>query len=92
MSRRIRVTTSSIVLMRRSCGYKSARSGGGVAPTGPVYSETIPPADPYSTLAVDEPHTPLTAEVLESAVQSASAHVRQPRPTESIWWRTRARS
>ena len=58
----------------RSCGYKSARSGGGVAPTGPVYSETIPPADPYSTLAVDEPHTPLTAEVLESAVQSASAH------------------
>jgi peptidoglycan/xylan/chitin deacetylase (PgdA/CDA1 family) len=58
----------------RSCGYRSARSGGGANFSGPTYSETIPPANPYSTLAIDESHGPLQVEFLESAVEAAASH------------------
>jgi peptidoglycan/xylan/chitin deacetylase (PgdA/CDA1 family) len=37
-------TAASIV---QSCGYQSGRRAGGANPAGPVYAETIPPADRY---------------------------------------------
>jgi peptidoglycan/xylan/chitin deacetylase (PgdA/CDA1 family) len=42
----------------RSCGYTSARSAGGVSANEAPYAETLPPADPYATLAVDGPEAP----------------------------------
>lgn len=57
----------------RSCGYRSARSGGGATSDG-RYSETIPPADPYSTRAIGGVHDALTVEFLESTVEAAAAH------------------
>jgi peptidoglycan/xylan/chitin deacetylase (PgdA/CDA1 family) len=38
-----------------SCGYRSARSAGTVFPDGPVFAETVPPADPFATRALNNP-------------------------------------
>jgi peptidoglycan/xylan/chitin deacetylase (PgdA/CDA1 family) len=43
-----------------SCDYRSGRSGGSVSPDGPIFAETVPPADPYATMALDGPSGPLT--------------------------------
>jgi peptidoglycan/xylan/chitin deacetylase (PgdA/CDA1 family) len=65
----------------RSCGYTSARSAGGVSPREAPYAETVPPADPYATLAVDGPEAPagegrasepLTLAALRGAVVTAN--------------------
>ena len=70
----------------RSCGYRSARTAGGVSPTGPQYAETIPPANPFATAALDGPPnrdsrgrdvgvtTPLTLTGLQRAVVAAADH------------------
>jgi peptidoglycan/xylan/chitin deacetylase (PgdA/CDA1 family) len=70
-----------------SCGYRSGRSAGGVSVDGPVYAETVPPGDPFATIALDGPSgptvegastevpsTPLTLDYLKSAVVSAADH------------------
>jgi hypothetical protein len=71
----------------RSCGYESARSAGGVSPSGPLFAEHVPPTDPFATAALDapvaadtpaaadEPGRPLRAEDLRRAVSAAAAHV-----------------
>src|SRR4051794_2408696 len=67
----------------KSCGYQSGRSAGSVSPGGPVFAETVPPQDPYSTMALDGPDGalneglggptgPLTLPYLQSAVVSAA--------------------
>jgi peptidoglycan/xylan/chitin deacetylase (PgdA/CDA1 family) len=67
----------------QSCGYSSGRAAGGVDVAGdgagPVYSETIPPKDPYATRTVyDEPTgsppnvPPLSLSHLQSAVTAAA--------------------
>ncbi|WP_448616169.1 polysaccharide deacetylase family protein [Modestobacter sp. URMC 112] len=65
----------------RSCGYESARSAGSVSPDGPVFAETVPPLDPFDTMALDGPggaeaesanSTPLTLDYLQRAVRAAS--------------------
>jgi peptidoglycan/xylan/chitin deacetylase (PgdA/CDA1 family) len=67
----------------KSCGYRSGRSAGSVAPGGPVFAETVPPKDPYSTMALDGPEGasneaadtgPLTLPDLQRAVVSAADH------------------
>lgn len=59
----------------RSCGYLSGRSAGDVSETGPVYAETIPPANPFVTRALATPPTgPLTEGYLRTAVTAAAAH------------------
>jgi peptidoglycan/xylan/chitin deacetylase (PgdA/CDA1 family) len=67
----------------KSCGYRSGRSAGSVSPIGPVFAETVPPEDPYSTMALDGPEgasvegaatRPLTLSDLQRAVVSASDH------------------
>lgn len=68
-----------------SCGYTSGRSAGSVTPDGPVFAETVPPRDPYATMALDGPDgstvedpstaasgTPLTLDHLQRAVVSAA--------------------
>jgi peptidoglycan/xylan/chitin deacetylase (PgdA/CDA1 family) len=39
----------------RACGYRSARTAGGVSPDGPQFAEQVPPRDPFATSAVDGP-------------------------------------
>jgi peptidoglycan/xylan/chitin deacetylase (PgdA/CDA1 family) len=69
----------------KSCGYQSGRSAGSVSPGGPVFAETVPPKDPYSTMALDGPNgaltegsghstDPLTLPDLQRAVVSAANH------------------
>jgi peptidoglycan/xylan/chitin deacetylase (PgdA/CDA1 family) len=68
----------------RSCGYRSGRSAGSVSPDGPVFAESVPPGDPFSTMALDGPAgpaveggstgapAPLTLDYLQRAVVSAA--------------------
>jgi peptidoglycan/xylan/chitin deacetylase (PgdA/CDA1 family) len=69
----------------RSCGYESGRSAGSVSPGGPDFAETVPPKDPYSTMALDgptgalnegagSPTGPLTLPDLQEGVTSAASH------------------
>jgi peptidoglycan/xylan/chitin deacetylase (PgdA/CDA1 family) len=55
-----------------SCGYRSARSAGTVAPDGPIVAETVPPLDPFATRALDSPDGPLTLPYLQDAVVAAA--------------------
>jgi peptidoglycan/xylan/chitin deacetylase (PgdA/CDA1 family) len=58
-----------------SCGYTNARSGGGVTTTGPVYAETVPPLDAFSTRAWASPGgAEITLADLQSTVLAASSH------------------
>jgi peptidoglycan/xylan/chitin deacetylase (PgdA/CDA1 family) len=65
-------TAQSIV---KGCGYRSARAVGGLSPTGPVYSEPLPPKD---ALAVRTPNNsstaPLQLSTLQSWVTGAATH------------------
>ncbi|MEX5718521.1 polysaccharide deacetylase family protein [Geodermatophilus maliterrae] len=69
----------------QSCGYASGRSAGSVSPDGPVFAETVPPLNPFATMALDgpggaavedpsttAPAIPLTLDYLQRAVVSAS--------------------
>lgn len=65
----------------RACGYSSARSAGGVTTREEPYAETLPPTDPFATLAVDGPEAasaeagasePLTFEGLTRSVTVAA--------------------
>jgi peptidoglycan/xylan/chitin deacetylase (PgdA/CDA1 family) len=58
----------------QSCGYRSARSAGTVAPDGPIAAETVPPLDPFATRALDSPDGPLTLAYLQDAVVAAAKH------------------
>jgi peptidoglycan/xylan/chitin deacetylase (PgdA/CDA1 family) len=69
----------------RSCGYRSARTAGGVNPAGPLFAEAVPPMDRFATAALDgpeaadqrgavtQPAQPLTLEELKGAIVSAAA-------------------
>jgi peptidoglycan/xylan/chitin deacetylase (PgdA/CDA1 family) len=72
----VNATAESIV---KSCGFQTARQGGGLAstttsPSSP-WAETMPPKDPYSlrTIDVDAPNAKTLAD-LESYVNAAAAH------------------
>jgi peptidoglycan/xylan/chitin deacetylase (PgdA/CDA1 family) len=68
----------------RLCGYQSARTAGGVSPSGPVFAEHLPPQDPFATAALDGPEgadrlagtaaagRPLLVEDLRRAVMAAA--------------------
>jgi peptidoglycan/xylan/chitin deacetylase (PgdA/CDA1 family) len=59
----------------RSCGYRSARTTGGVSPDGPTYSADIPPRNRFATQALAaENDGPIRLGYLQSAVRSAAAH------------------
>ena len=59
----------------RSCGYSNARSGGGLTPTGPAYTETVPPADMFATRTWAVPGgRQITLADLQQEVLAASSH------------------
>jgi peptidoglycan/xylan/chitin deacetylase (PgdA/CDA1 family) len=63
----------------QSCGYQSARQGGGLASTtttpGPRYAETLPPQDPYAVRAIDvDASAAKKLSDLENFVTAAASH------------------
>ncbi len=59
----------------RSCGYRSARTTGGVSPDGPRYAADVPPKNRFATAALEgENDGPIRLSYLESAVESAAEH------------------
>ena len=58
-----------------ACGYQTARTAGGLLPTGAAQSETVPPAlGAYQIRALGATHNgPVTLEDLQAAVDAASA-------------------
>ena len=75
-------TAESIV---QSCGYTSGRAAGGIdvagEGAGPLYSENIPPVDPYATKTEYDPPSgnppnvpPLSLSHLQAAVTGAAQH------------------
>src|SRR5260370_33687022 len=62
----------------KGCGFSSARITGGLdrngTGAGPVYAETIPPADPYATRTVynNGGSAPYTLSFLENSVTAAA--------------------
>src|SRR6185312_10610056 len=56
----------------KSCGYGSARTAGGLSPTGATYAETLPPANWFATKA----YAPATVTLanMQSLVSGASSH------------------
>ncbi len=59
----------------QSCGYQSGRRAGGSNPSGPVYAETIPPADPYAVRTVfRSAETELQLSDLTTPVTAAASH------------------
>jgi peptidoglycan/xylan/chitin deacetylase (PgdA/CDA1 family) len=57
----------------RSCGYRTARTGGGADPDSATPAETLPPADPFATRALHTPPSgPWTSAALERAVTAAA--------------------
>ncbi len=69
---------SSAEQIVKSCGFSSARIAGGIdrngTGAGPVYSETIPPKDPYATRTVynNGGSAPYTLSFLENSVTAAA--------------------
>jgi peptidoglycan/xylan/chitin deacetylase (PgdA/CDA1 family) len=55
------------------CGYNSARTVAGVKAKGPVYGETIPPADAYATRTPPNPKKATKLSTLEEYVLNAEA-------------------
>jgi peptidoglycan/xylan/chitin deacetylase (PgdA/CDA1 family) len=66
--------------MVRSCGYTAARAAGGIniagVGAGPVYAESIPPADPYAIRTVYSPPSGAanTSPTMQAAVTAAAQH------------------
>lgn len=63
----------------QSCGYATARQGGGLALTttapGPRYADSVPPQDPYALRAIDvDAPNPKTLGDMQDFVSEASAH------------------
>jgi peptidoglycan/xylan/chitin deacetylase (PgdA/CDA1 family) len=57
----------------QACGYQSARKAGSIMPTGPHYSDRVPPAEgPYSIRVLGTTHNgPVTLAWLQQAVEAA---------------------
>jgi peptidoglycan/xylan/chitin deacetylase (PgdA/CDA1 family) len=59
----------------RDCGYRAARTVGGLSPTGPAYAETLPPKDAYALRTTNSASSsPLQLADLQNAVTSAASH------------------
>jgi peptidoglycan/xylan/chitin deacetylase (PgdA/CDA1 family) len=61
----------------QGCGFTDARRTGGIAPSGPPYSETIPPNDPFATITWTAPTqttSPIQLSDMQNAVTTAAAH------------------
>ncbi|GAA3581851.1 polysaccharide deacetylase family protein [Kribbella ginsengisoli] len=53
----------------KGCGYQSGRSGGSLLVGGPLYSESIPPSEPFSFKALGTTYDgPITLQWLQDAV------------------------
>jgi peptidoglycan/xylan/chitin deacetylase (PgdA/CDA1 family) len=65
-------TTEAIA---KECGYRAARSAGGIFPERPIYAERIPPENPYAirTLPAESPK-PIRLAYLQNAVTAATTH------------------
>jgi peptidoglycan/xylan/chitin deacetylase (PgdA/CDA1 family) len=56
-----------------SCGYRSARSAGGLSPDGPYFAENIPPQT-LTTSALYNPPGPMSLDYLQRAVLAVADH------------------
>jgi len=58
----------------QGCGYQSGRSGGSLEVGGPLYSESVPPPEPYSFKALGASYNgPITLKSLQDAVNGPAA-------------------
>ena len=58
----------------QGCGYQSGRTGGSLLVGGPLYSETIPPPEPYTFKALGTTYDgPITLQSLQDAVNGPAA-------------------
>jgi hypothetical protein len=55
----------------KNCGYKSARTGGSISPSGRT-AESVPPSDSYATRALDNPRGPIQRKNLQDGVTRAA--------------------
>ena len=58
----------------RDCGFSTGRIAGGLAASGPVYAEPIPPANAYRLRAATTPAGAMTLAGLQSLVNAAGSH------------------
>jgi peptidoglycan/xylan/chitin deacetylase (PgdA/CDA1 family) len=65
-------TNTSVKAVVKNCGYGNARTAGGASPTGPVYADTLPPADWMATRAYAP--SAVTLANMQSLVSGAVAH------------------
>jgi peptidoglycan/xylan/chitin deacetylase (PgdA/CDA1 family) len=56
------------------CGYRSARTVGGLSSAGPVYAESVPPANAMRVRSINPGAAPLTLTALQNHVNAAAAH------------------
>jgi peptidoglycan/xylan/chitin deacetylase (PgdA/CDA1 family) len=65
----------TVVAIVKKCGYRAARTAGGIFPERPIYAERIPPENPYfiRTLPAEAP-TPIRLAYLQNAVTAAATH------------------
>jgi peptidoglycan/xylan/chitin deacetylase (PgdA/CDA1 family) len=57
----------------QNCGYATARTAGGISPTGPTYGESVPPKNPLALRAY-APTGQVTLASLEALVTGAALH------------------
>ncbi|WP_427894839.1 polysaccharide deacetylase family protein [Kribbella sp. GL6] len=58
----------------QACGYQSGRTGGSLLVGGPLFSETVPPPEPWSYKALGTyDNGPITLQWLQDAVNGAAA-------------------
>ena len=67
------MTDATVEDVVQDCGYATGRSAGSVTLGGPIYSESIPPADAYGTLAWSAPGgREITLADLQAVVNNAA--------------------
>jgi len=65
-------TNSTVKAIVKGCGYGNGRTAGSLSPTGPVYAESLPPADWFGTRAYAP--TAVTLANVQALVLGAASH------------------
>ncbi|WP_409451160.1 chitobiase/beta-hexosaminidase C-terminal domain-containing protein [Jatrophihabitans sp.] len=65
-------TNTSVKTIVKNCGYGNGRTAGSLSPSGPVYAETIPPADWFGLRAYAP--SAVTLANMQSLVTGAASH------------------
>jgi peptidoglycan/xylan/chitin deacetylase (PgdA/CDA1 family) len=66
---------SNVRSIVKTCGYMAGRAVGGFSPSGPAYSETLPPKDAYAVRTLSNTSTSaIQLATLQNAVTAAASH------------------